>query len=437
MARKANRTTTAEGDAETGAETGSSETEATLAEQPKADLPEVDAAVTPVPADESPLETTEPAASATEAEITQALEGADHPASPDAAEQAPFSQPADLAADPVGEPEIAAPHAAAPAVAPVRKGSALGRFMGALAGGVLAAGAGFGLAAYGIQQGWPLITPPPPVPVVSPDEVSGLKAEVGRLSAALAEAQSRADAEPDITALEKRLAELEIQPGGADPADTGLTERLNAIEQQMTSLPEGASADEIRAEIEAQLAARLDEARETARELRAESDAYLKETGDRASLLALRGAFESGTGYAAALEAAAQRGLTVPAVVQQFAADPVRLSDLQTSFPEASRAALTEARKAGQANAPDLVSRLLGFAQLQTGARSLVPREGSDPDAVLSRMEAAVSAADLPAALALIPELPEPAVRALDSWKTKAERWEAARAALVELVPAE
>ena len=47
------------------------------------------------------------------------------------------------------------------------------------------------------------------------------------------------------------------------------------------------------------------------------------------------------------------------------------------------------------------------FLQNQLGGRSVVPREGDDPDAVLSRVGAAVEAGDLSTALTEIESLPE------------------------------
>jgi len=58
---------------------------------------------------------------------------------------------------------------------------------------------------------------------------------------------------------------------------------------------------------------------------------------------------------------------------------------------------------------------------VQTGVRSLEPREGNDPDAVLSRAEAAVRAGDLGAALDEITALPDPGQAALADWAATAQ----------------
>ena len=69
----------------------------------------------------------------------------------------------------------------------------------------------------------------------------------------------------------------------------------------------------------------------------------------------------------------------------------------------------------------------------QTGARSLTPREGTGPDAVLSRAEAAVNTGDIATALAELAALPPEAVTAAASWRAQAELRLAAEAAVADL----
>ena len=57
-------------------------------------------------------------------------------------------------------------------------GSGLGRFLALVLGGAVAAGGGFAVAQYGVQQGWPIVTP-------ASSDVDALKAEIARLDAAL------------------------------------------------------------------------------------------------------------------------------------------------------------------------------------------------------------------------------------------------------------
>ena len=96
------------------------------------------------------------------------------------------------------------------------------------------------------------------------------------------------------------------------------------------------------------------------------------------------------------------------------------LSELQAEFPDAARAALAAAReaelKSGQGDG------WKAFLLKQLGARSLKPREGDDPDAVLSRAEAAVRDGRLTDALAEIETLPDVAKAELAAWVEKARQ---------------
>jgi len=58
--------------------------------------------------------------------------------------------------------------------------------------------------------------------------------------------------------------------------------------------------------------------------------------------------------------------------------------------------------------------------QRQLGARSVEPREGNDPDAILSRAEAALINGHLPQALAEIAALPDEAQAEMGNWVTLA-----------------
>jgi hypothetical protein len=68
------------------------------------------------------------------------------------------------------------------------------------------------------------------------------------------------------------------------------------------------------------------------------------------------------------------------------------------------------------------------------GVRALTPREGNDPDAILSRAEAALTAGDVAQALAEIATLPAVAQDALAAWRTQAQLRLDAQAALQALL---
>ncbi|MEM6660423.1 MAG: hypothetical protein AAF625_20230, partial [Pseudomonadota bacterium] len=100
------------------------------------------------------------------------------------------------------------------------------------------------------------------------------------------------------------------------------------------------------------------------------------------------------------------------------------LAQLQASIADAAREALDAARAA------DDTGSVGAFFERRFGGRSIVPREGSDPDAVLSRVEAAVRAGDLETAISESSSLPEEAQSALGSWLEQAQqRHEAVMAA--------
>ena len=63
----------------------------------------------------------------------------------------------------------------------------------------------------------------------------------------------------------------------------------------------------------------------------------------------------------------------------------------------------------------------------------LAPRAGSDPDAILSRADAAVNAGDIKGALAEIAALPQSGQAAMAGWTAAAQAWVEANAALAAL----
>ena len=144
---------------------------------------------------------------------------------------------------------------------------------------------------------------------------------------------------------------------------------------------------------------------------------------------------ETGALFATAVAALTDAGTQVPDPLATAAATGLpTLASLQTSFPDAARLALDESLRAGMGEGT--MDRLGVFLRSQTGARSLVPREGSDPDAILSRAEAALRAGDLPTTLTEIATLSEAGQAALATWTAAAQARAAAMAALVTLAAA-
>jgi hypothetical protein len=109
------------------------------------------------------------------------------------------------------------------------------------------------------------------------------------------------------------------------------------------------------------------------------------------------------------------------------------LQSLTDSFPDAARAALEAALKAQMG--ASWTDRALTFLRTETGIRSLDPREGNDPDAVLSRAEAAVQDDRLAEALAELAALPPEGQAAMQPWVDQAKVRIAALAATTEIAP--
>ena len=148
----------------------------------------------------------------------------------------------------------------------------------------------------------------------------------------------------------------------------------------------------------------------------------------RAAATRVLSAIDSGAPFATALaDVDANSDIEIPAELQRVADDGVTpLSELQQTLPDAARAALAAART----NATDADGGFGGFLKRQLGARSVQPREGTDPDAILSRVENATRQGRLADALAEADALPEPAKAELQSWMDAAQaRLEAMNAA--------
>ena len=79
---------------------------------------------------------------------------------------------------------------------------------------------------------------------------------------------------------------------------------------------------------------------------------------------------------------------------------------------------------------------MTAFVQGQIGGRAVTPREGDDPDAILSRAQAAVTAGDFETALTEVSALPEGALAEMAGWISDAESRTAVVAALESVAAA-
>lgn len=225
-----------------------------------------------------------------------------------------------------------------------------------------------------------------------------------------------------IVAFEARLTTLAKRPiadaaGIAGDAAKAYERELQAMRTEIEKLAAEATA---RIEGVAKQAATSEET----------AAATAKTTNVQVAVSQLQSALDNGGAFEAVVANLAGVGVDVPAVFASAAKAGVpTLIDLQESFPAAARAGLGASVKATSGD--DTMSKIGSFFRSQVGARSLEPREGDDPDAVLSRAEAALGKGDIAGAIALISALPEAGQMAMadfaSSAKTRNEAVEALR----------
>lgn len=296
-----------------------------------------------------------------------------------------------------------------------------------LLGGVLAAAAGYGVAQY-VPNGWPVGS--------SATLHTELAAEVSQLKALkdqILELNQRLD---KVTALADRVAKLEAAPAPASPATdlSAVEARIAALESRPAATgTDSAEVAQLRSDIEvlkakgagivspevqASLDAKVQETQARLTAIEEVAKASAAATLARAAIGQIAAALDSGAPYASAVSNL--QGATLPAVLTDHAASGLpTLQSLQASFPDAARTALEAALRANMGQSWS--ERVGNFLRAQTGARALAPREGNDPDAILSRAEAATAKGDLAAALKEVAALPPEAIAALADWQARAQ----------------
>ncbi len=340
-----------------------------------------------------------------------------------------------------GDETATPPPTPTPPPAPRRSGG----FVALVLGGVIAAGIGYGAAYLGLlpipgdaeqdaattaelqSQADALAslraqvtdlaaTPEAPMVDIAPlqEQIAGLAERVDGLAGSF----------EDLTA---RLSTLENRPilSGETDADTAAAlESASRLEEELQQerAAAAARAEELQAEADAAASAAA-EAEEAAAAAIAEAEQQAAAVAARAEAEAALGqvqvALETGEPFAEPL--ATISGTTeVPEGLASVADTGVAtLETLQDAFPPLARAALPVALQ--ETAGEGMGDRFGAFVMGQIGGRSVEPREGSDPDAVLSRIEAAVQAGDLETALAEYAALPEGAQAELAAWAAEVE----------------
>ena len=329
------------------------------------------------------------------------------------------------------EPEAAEMVDTAPAKepAPARKGG----FMPTVLGGVVAAGIGFGTALYLLPNLPASLLPDQgeDMSAVLAEKLEAQSAEIEALKAQLTAAGDKTaletalsdvarqvagvasdvatlkDAQGDISDFETRLSTLEKAPlASASPA------AVEAYQREMAQLQEALAAQ--RADVEAMAA--------EAEEKRASAEMTAQEALQRSAVSQILTSLETGSSFGDAVASLQATGAEVPEALVAQAGGVPSVAQLTADFPEAAREALAAARTSDTESGGGFGA----FLKTQLGARSLEPREGSDPDAVLSRMEAAARDGRLGDVMAEAEALPEAAQAPLQDWLDAAKARQAA-----------
>lgn len=246
-------------------------------------------------------------------------------------------------------------------------------------------------------------------------QIDSLAAGLAPLAEGWAGTQDKLDGlGADIGTLQARLTDLEKRP----VAESVSPEAIAAYEAELDKL--GASLADQRAEVEQMVA--------EAQAMDAAAAEAARIAAAQTTVARLRSALDAGTSFGGLLDELKDLGVDAPDALTAAKEGVETHGALTDGFAAAARASLAAAREDSKGT-----GGLLAYVERHLGARSVAPRDGDDPDAVLSRAEAAAASGDLAAALAEIEALPAPARDALAEWEDAARTRAAALGAADEL----
>ncbi len=350
---------------------------------------------------------------------------------PQAAETAPRGPASDAAAMPI-------------AAAPPSRGGAGGLILG----GVIAALIGAGALYLAQSQDWVTLGGPDEALLARLDALeTGLDKTEADLAAATEKIAALEQAEPDLSAVTAAIGKVQTAADATAADLAALTERLDATDARLselavTQIPEAelpkaisdaydAKLSDLLATINTRFAkmqtgldtklTELEQSQQDAAKAEADALRAAQMAEARAAMGKVRTALDTGAPYAGPLaEVADLSGAGIPDPLAAHAEEGIPTLDaLRTRFPEGARRALTLSSRVAAESGE--MSRWEAFLRTQTGARSLEAREGGDPDAVLSRAEAALARGDLDTALTELKALPEAGQDAMADWAALAE----------------
>ena len=226
-----------------------------------------------------------------------------------------------------------------------------------------------------------------------------------------------------VAALEEKLTS---QSGSTPAANAEITRYATALKLVQTQISEQNNAiAEQRAGI-AELSAAVELTQQ-------ETKSATHQSLTDGTISQVIGALESGAPFAFAIAGLQDfETLLTPALVAAAPYGVPTADALARAFPEQSRTALIAARTTSTSQASSS-NRVGDFLRSQLGMRSITPRAGNDPDAVLSRAEAAIQAGQVSNALSALTALPDSARTSMAGWIEQAELRQAAQLAVAAL----
>ena len=300
-------------------------------------------------------------------------------------------------------------------------------FVPALIGGVVAAGIGFVVGNGGLS----------PQSSGSVEAIAALEAklvdqsdQIAKLTKSLNEIPDVSGLSDQVKALSDRLPSVESDLGTVNSSLETLVGQVGLLDDRLTALEKRPIEASVSAEASAAFEAELKNLRDSlalqrgevekmvadAQALEAKASAELRTATNTAILPRLHGLLDAGRPYTELVAELNAGGVDVPDALAVSADKGVEtLSELRASFAPAARTALADARDAEKGTG------VIAFLRRQTGARSVTPQEGDDPDAILSRAQAALVDGDLSNVLRELNSLPEAAQPALADWEQAAQ----------------
>ncbi len=248
-------------------------------------------------------------------------------------------------------------------------------------------------------------------------DLSGIEAQISEVASAGAAQMDEvaASISEQLSAFDERLVEVEKRPGSdgtlSDTALAAYQRELEDLRAQLDAQKEDVMS--AAAQAEADLAA----ARAEAERLEQEALEAAQAASVRAAINRVAASVDTGAPFDDAL--ASLGDLELPPGLSAAAQGGVATTaELTGEFPAVALTALATARAEGVS---DDAGGLGGFLRSQFDVRSTAPREGSGPDAVLSRAEAAAKEGRFGDALAELEALPEVARAEMTDWTARAK----------------